>query len=113
VQQVLGNLVANAIKFTPNGGRITVEARPSEGGMLFSVADTGPGIAEEARAHVFERYWRGKARDVSTGVGLGLFISKGIVDAQGGKIWVEDAPGGGSRFCFTIPVLVAPAPGGR
>ena len=71
--------------------------------IRFSVTDTGPGIADEARAHVFERYWRGKERNSVPGVGLGLFISKSIVDAHGGKIWVEAADGG-SRFCFTIPL---------
>ncbi|MEI8259044.1 MAG: ATP-binding protein, partial [Deltaproteobacteria bacterium] len=104
VQQVLGNLVANAIKFTPKGGGITINASLSGSEILFRVADTGPGITEEARAHVFERYWRGKARDLSTGVGLGLFIAKGIVDAHGGRIWVEGAIGGGSVFCFTVPL---------
>ncbi|HEX7600458.1 MAG TPA: PAS domain S-box protein, partial [Polyangiaceae bacterium] len=104
VQQVLGNLIGNALKFTPEGGTITVEAVPSVGEMRFCVVDNGPGIAEEARAHVFERYWRGKGSDLSRGLGLGLFISRKIVEAHGGKIWVESADGGGSRFCFTIPL---------
>lgn len=101
LQQVLGNLVANAIKFTPEHGHITVEAGADEREVRFSVADTGPGISEEGRAHVFERYWRG--RDAPEGVGLGLFISRGIVDAHGGRIWVESPASGGSLFCFTIP----------
>jgi signal transduction histidine kinase len=104
VQQVLGNLIGNAIKFTPEGGSITVEAVPSAREVRFCVEDTGPGIAEEARLRIFERYWRGKERDFTKGVGLGLFISKRIVEAHGGKIWVESAAGGGSRFCFTIPL---------
>ena len=88
-QQVLGNLVANALKFTPRGGTITIEAAPSGGEVRFSVTDTGSGISPEACEHVFERYWRGKERDLTKGVGLGLFIAKSIVDAHGGKIWVE------------------------
>lgn len=103
VQQVLGNLVGNAIKFTPKGGVITVEAVPCGGDVRFSVADTGPGIPDEAQTHVFERYWRGGQRDFAKGVGLGLFIAKGIVDAHGGKIWVESVVGRGSTFCFTLP----------
>ena len=104
VQQVLGNLVANAIKFTPKGGRISVEAVACGQEIRFSVADTGTGIPEQARARVFERYWQGKARTSTASVGLGLFISKGLVDAHGGRIWVESAVGGGSMFCFTIPL---------
>ena len=106
LQQVLGNLVANAIKYTPPGGTITIDAAPSERAIRFRVADTGPGIPDEMRACIFERYWRGKdQRDTITGIGLGLFISKRIVDAHGGRIWVEDAIGGGSAFCFTIPLV--------
>jgi PAS domain S-box-containing protein len=108
LQQVLGNLVGNAIKFTPKGGRIEVDAAPTPTDVPFSVIDTGPGIPDQARAHVFDRYWRGKTRDLTAGIGLGLFISKGIVEAHGGKIWVDAAEGGGSKFCFTLP-LVPPA----
>ncbi|MEO8902754.1 MAG: HAMP domain-containing sensor histidine kinase [Polyangiaceae bacterium] len=107
VGQVLGNLVANAIKFTPNGGTIAIEAVPLEREVRFSVADTGPGIPEEAREHVFERYWRGKDRDYTKGVGLGLFISKDIIASHGGKIWVESTVGRGSTFYFTLPVAPA------
>lgn len=104
VAQVLGNLVANAIKFTPDGGTITIEAVPLEREVRFSVVDTGPGIPEEAHEHVFERCWRGKNRDYTEGVGLGLFISKGIIAGHGGKIWVESTVGRGSTFYFTLPV---------
>ncbi len=104
VGQVLGNLVANAIKFTPNGGAIAIEAVSLESEVRFSVTDTGPGIPEEARAHVFERYWRGEERDYTKGVGLGLFISKDIIASHGGKIWVESTVGRGSTFYFTLPL---------
>jgi PAS domain S-box-containing protein len=107
VGQVLGNLVANAIKFTPIGGTIAIEAVRLEREVRFSVADTGPGIPEEEREHVFERYWRGKDRDHNKGVGLGLFISKDIIASHGGKIWVESAVGHGSTFYFTLPVAPA------
>ena len=104
VEEVLGNLVANAIKLTPERGRITIGAERSGDDVRFSVADTGPGIPEDAREHIFERYWRGRERDLTKGVGLGLFIAKGIVDGHGGKIWVDSALGRGSTFYFTIPI---------
>ncbi|CAN5899401.1 hypothetical protein BH11MYX2_BH11MYX2_11230 [soil metagenome] len=107
VGQVLGNLVANAIKFTPNGGTIAIEAVRLAREVRFSVADTGHGISEEARDHVFERYWRGTTRDYTKGVGLGLFISKGIITSHGGTIWVESTVGRGSTFYFTLPVAPA------
>ncbi len=107
VGQVLGNLVANAIKFTPNGGTIAIEAVPLAREVRFSVADSGPGIPEEAREHIFERYWRGKDSDLTVGVGLGLFIAKGIVVSHGGTIWVESTVGRGSTFYFTLPVASA------
>ena len=104
VEEVLGNLVANAIKLTPERGRITIGAERSGDDVRFSVADTGPGIPEDAREHIFERYWRGRERDLTKGVGLGLFIAKGIVAGHGGKIWVDSALGRGSTFYFTIPI---------
>lgn len=104
VQQLLGNLVGNAIKFTPRGGRVTVDAAPSGAEVRFSVADTGPGIPAEVSEHVFERYWRGRERDYTKGVGLGLFIAKGIVDAHGGRIWLESVLGRGTTFYFTLPL---------
>ena len=103
ILQVLGNLVGNAIKFTPNGGTITVHAEPAEGHVLVSVADTGPGIPDEYVPHIFERYWKGK-REGRSGTGLGLYIAKGIVDAHGGRIWLESKVGVGSTFFFTIPI---------
>ncbi|MGO8997420.1 MAG: sensor histidine kinase [Polyangiaceae bacterium] len=108
VQQVLGNLVANAIKFTPSGGAITIEATPAGEEVRFSVADTGPGIPAEAREHIFERYWRGEQRDLTKGVGLGLYIAKGIVQGHGGRIWVESTVGHGSTFIFTLPATRRP-----
>jgi signal transduction histidine kinase len=100
--QVLGNLIANALKATPPGGRITVAARADEQGVVYSVRDTGAGLAAETRARLFEPYWRGSAG--YKGTGLGLAIARGIVEAHGGRIWVDSEPGRGSTFMFTVPV---------
>ncbi len=110
VLQVLENLVGNALKFTPKGGRITIGAVSRGSEVLFSVADTGAGIAAENLPHVFDRFWRAE-RAERQGAGLGLPICKGIVEAHGGRIWVESVLGRGTTCYFTIPV--APALGER
>jgi PAS domain S-box-containing protein len=102
VLQVFENLVGNAVKFTAPGGDIVVGARPKDSEVLFWVADTGAGIAVEDLPHVFERFWQAQRGD-RRGAGLGLQIVKGIVEAHGGRIWVESTPSRGSRFLFTIP----------
>ena len=104
IHQVLSNLLGNAIKFTPRGGRITVGIKPSAYDVELSVADTGPGIAPDAAAKIFDRFWRGSQRDLAKGVGLGLFIAKGIVEAHGGRLWLASTAGGGATFCFTVPL---------
>jgi PAS domain S-box-containing protein len=104
VQQVLSNLVGNAIKFTPAGGSITVRAELAPDGVCLAVADTGPGISTEELPHIFGRYWQGKRTD-RRGVGLGLAIAKAIVEAHGGRIWVESQVGAGTSFYFTVPVV--------
>ena len=104
VLQVLGNLLTNAIKFAPEGGTIAVEVTPLEREVCFSVADSGPGISYGGREHIFERYWRGGEGNVAGGVGLGLFIAKGIVEGHGGRIWLESESGRGSKFLFTLHV---------
>ena len=103
--QVLANLLGNAIKFTPGGGTVTLGAAPREGGVGFFVSDTGPGIAPEQLPHVFERYWRAERGDRQ---GLGLAIARGIVEAHGGRIWVQSAPGQGTTFFFTLPLRPEP-----
>lgn len=107
VERVIANLVTNAIRHTPNGGQVTVTARPETGaaGVLFEVRDTGEGIAAEDLPHVFERFYRGeKSRSRNTGgAGLGLAIAQGVVKAHGGRIWIESAPGQGTRIAFVIP----------
>jgi len=100
--QILENLLANAIKFTAAGGRITVGATPRDDEVLFWVADTGAGIAAADLPHVFDRFWQARKGE-RHGAGLGLQIAKGLVEAHGGRIWVESAVGRGSTFFFTIP----------
>jgi signal transduction histidine kinase/DNA-binding response OmpR family regulator len=105
--QVISNLAGNAIKFTPEGGRIEVSATLADGEVRFDVMDTGPGIAPEQLPHVFGRFWQADRGD-RRGIGLGLSIARGIVEAHGGRIWVESDLGEGSTFSFTVPVA-APA----
>ncbi len=104
IQQVLSNLLVNAIKFTPPGGSVYVSARsePEHSRVRISVRDTGPGIAKEDVPRLFERYWQAP-RLLRAGSGLGLFIAKGIVEAHGGTIEVETAPGAGTTMSFTLP----------
>jgi signal transduction histidine kinase len=106
VQQVLSNLVGNAVKFTPKGGRITLRAVSTDGEVRIAVVDTGPGIPAEQIPHVFGQFWQG-ARADRRGIGLGLAIAKGIVEAHRGRIWVESTVGEGSSFYFTLPVQAA------
>ena len=102
VMQVLSNLIGNSLKFTPPDGKIAVSATPHEHGVLFMIADSGPGIPREHLRHIFTPYWQAK-RAERLGAGLGLPIAKGIVEAHGGKIWAESEPGKGTRFYFTLP----------
>jgi signal transduction histidine kinase len=104
VLQVLSNLVGNAVKFTPEGGTVTLRAERSGPDVLFSVSDTGLGITEEERPHIWERYWQARRGRATGGVGLGLSIAKGLVEAHGGRIWVESGSEGGTTFQFTIPL---------
>ena len=102
VSQVLGNLLGNALKFTPDHGSVRYGATIVDGEIAFHVSDTGPGIPADQRAHLFEQFWQARKND-KRGVGLGLTIAKGIVDAHGGRIWCETVPGAGSTFSFTLP----------
>lgn len=103
ILQVLSNVVGNAVKHTPQGGRVTIRAEPRPDEVLVSVADTGPGIPPDQLPFIFDRFWRAENSE-RRGIGLGLSIAKGIVEAHGGRIWVESRPGEGSVFYFTLPV---------
>lgn len=105
ITQVLYNLIVNAIKFSPNGGDITISAKAGEHSFLISVADHGLGIAPEDQEKVFEKFYQADMSEVrmTSGMGLGLAISRGIVEAHGGTIWVESVKGKGSTFSFTMP----------
>jgi len=102
VMQVLSNLIGNALKFTPKGGSITLGAVFNEDSVQVSVCDTGPGIPEEKRLKIFERYAQLGVND-RVGLGLGLYISKMLIEAHHGRLWVSSKPGNGSTFNFTIP----------
>ena len=103
VQQVLSNLIGNALKFTPPDGYITVRVAPGDDYVAFHVTDSGPGIPDDQIPHLFEQFWQ--ARGDKRGVGLGLTIAKGIVEAHGGRIWAESVVGSGSTFSFTLPIV--------
>ncbi len=104
--QIFSNLVGNALKFTPQDGTIRIAVRRRDNEVQFSVSDTGPGIAKEELPKIFQKYWQG--RGGRTGAGLGLYIAKALVDAHGGRIWVESAPSSGATFHFAIPLAHAP-----
>ena len=101
ILQVLSNLVGNALKFTPRGGRIEIVCEVVEDELRFAVADTGVGIAPDQLPHVFGRFWQASDRD-TRGIGLGLSIVRGIVETHGGRVWVESEQGKGSTFFFTL-----------
>jgi signal transduction histidine kinase len=101
--QALSNVIGNAIKFIGEGGTIRVGAEPeAEGGARMFVTDTGPGIPADEVAHVFDRYFQASRKN-REGIGLGLSIAKGIVDAHGGRIWVDSQEGQGSTFTISLP----------
>ena len=103
VRQIFSNLIGNAAKFTPPGGRVVLGAARDGDGVRFWVSDTGAGMAESTLDHIFDRFWQARDSD-RRGAGLGLAICKGIVDAHGGKIWAESEPGHGSTFSFRLPI---------
>jgi two-component system sensor histidine kinase BaeS len=106
ISQVLGNLLANSIQHAPEGGSITLAARRGEAWVVLSVSDTGPGIEEAELPFIFDRFHRtDRSRTRETGgTGLGLSIAKGLVEAQGGRIWAESEAGRGTTISFTLPI---------
>jgi two-component system sensor histidine kinase KdpD len=103
IEQVLVNLVENALKHTQPNSPIEISARASRQGVTFEVADRGPGLPPGDEQRVFEKFYRVSSTSKSGGTGLGLTICKGIVEAHGGRIWAENRPGGGAIFRFTLP----------
>jgi two-component system phosphate regulon sensor histidine kinase PhoR len=104
IGQVLTNLVHNAIKFTPSGGRATISAKQEKDSIVVQVADTGIGISREDLPRVFERFYKADKARTSEGTGLGLAIAKHIVQAHGGSIWAQSEEGKGSTFSFSLPL---------
>ncbi|HEX9374326.1 MAG TPA: ATP-binding protein, partial [Roseiflexaceae bacterium] len=105
-RQVLENLVSNAVKYSPDGGVIRIAGRADGDHAIVSVSDQGIGIAPEEQGKLFRRFYRAdnRLRRETQGAGLGLFLARAIVEAQGGRIWVESQSGRGSRFSFTLPL---------
>jgi two-component system sensor histidine kinase VicK len=110
INQVFDNLLGNAIKFSPRGGAITIEVQDAGEMILVSVADTGVGIPADKLEKVFDRFYQvdGSATRRFSGAGLGLAIARRIVEAHGGRIWVESEAGKGSVFKFTVPKTQTP-----
>jgi signal transduction histidine kinase len=101
--RVIENLISNAFKHTPKGGAIRVAASADGQGVRFSVRDSGSGIADEYKQRIFERYFQSPDQADHQGAGLGLTFCRLVVELHGGRIWVEDAEGGGSDFIFWLP----------
>jgi signal transduction histidine kinase len=110
MMQVFSNLIGNAVKFVPERGTIVLSATASGTNALVAVRDTGPGIPAARLPHLFQRYWQAD-ETARKGRGLGLFITKGIVEAQGGVIWAESQVGVGSTFFITLPLVTPIARG--
>ena len=108
IEQVILNLLANAVKYTPPSGHISLTVNQGESETAVSVADDGPGVPEEDRERIFERFYRSQqdAANSASGTGLGLPIARMLVELHGGRLWLEDAPAGGSVFRFSIPTGV-------
>jgi signal transduction histidine kinase len=109
LEQVMNNLVSNAVKYSPNGGEVTIATTRTDGEVKISVSDEGVGIPQEEQVHLFERFYRGRgpSKEVS-GLGLGLYVTRRIVEAHGGAIAVISTPNEGSEFSFTLPLARRP-----
>ena len=108
LERILTNLLSNALKYSTPGTPVTATVAQTDGEVVTSISDQGPGIAPEDLPHLFERYYRPRARpSAPEGLGLGLYITKGLVEAHGGRIWAESQVGVGSTFSFTLPVAGA------
>lgn len=105
--QVLANLVGNAVKFTEPGGSVTITAQSRADEVVIAVQDTGIGIPKNHLPHIFDRHWHARRSARTLGTGLGLAIARGIVEAHGGRIWVDSTEGLGSTFSFTVPIALS------
>ena len=103
IERVLYNLLTNALRHTPSDGSVAVNVARRDGDVLVSVEDTGSGLEPEALGRMFERFWRADRARSSAGMGLGLAIARGLVEAHGGRIWAENRSEGGARVSFTLP----------
>ena len=104
IERVLYNILENAGKYTPDGTIVRLTAEVAGADLLVSISDGGPGIPKGQEEAIFEKFVRGARESATPGVGLGLAISRAIVEAHRGKIWAENSPTGGARFCFTLPL---------
>jgi PAS domain S-box-containing protein len=113
LRQVLSNLIGNAIKYTPEGGQITIEANCNHAEMVVSVRDTGVGISLADQPHIFDKFYRVDRPEIASvkGTGLGLAITRSIVEKHGGRIWVESELDAGSTFSFALPIITVPPSG--
>jgi two-component system sensor histidine kinase KdpD len=104
VEHIVGNLLDNAVKYSPDGTEIEIHVEADDNELFVSVADRGPGIPEPLLRSVFERYHRGEGRAEAGSVGLGLFIVRSLTQGHGGRVWAESREGGGARITFTLPL---------
>ena len=106
LERIILNLLSNALKYSPDGSPVTIRAHRQENTIVIAIADQGSGIPPEEQAHIFDRFYRVKAERKAEGIGLGLYITRLLVEAHGGRIWVESQPGQGSVFSFTLPIAL-------
>jgi K+-sensing histidine kinase KdpD len=111
IEQAVTNILSNAIQYTPRGGQIQIQVSDTTSGMQVCIADNGPGISDEDQAHIFEKFYVGNNHQgSSTGLGLGLYIARQMIELHDGRIWVESQIGEGSTFCFQVPKKVRGQP---
>jgi signal transduction histidine kinase len=104
IAQVVNNLISNAVKYSPEGGTITISGRTRTDDILVCISDEGPGISRQDAPYVFDRFYRASdAARTTKGTGLGLYLAKAVVEAHGGQIWVDEGSAKGACICFSLP----------